>query len=108
MTAMLGLASLTACAGKDCKDLCLEGNSCEETTDDNIECEEFCAGLDAMTESNCGKEYDELLECERGADLCAENVCEDELNALGICALLYCGQDFDEPGCDDIRDGLSG
>lgn len=107
VAAMLGFASLTACGGDDCMDLCEEGNACEETTDDDIECEEFCGGLATMTENNCGKEYDDLLECERNANVCEEGVCEDEFNALGLCAVLYCGQDFDEPGCDDIRDGLS-
>lgn len=105
----LGLSSLAACSDDegDCKDLCARGNACTEDPNDGIECDEFCGGLSTITETNCGKEYNDLLKCEKDAeDLCSQP-CSDDLNALGACVLLYCGSEFAEPGCDDVRDGLS-
>lgn len=97
--------TMMACSDDTCDDFCKRGNECGEG---QVECDEFCGGIETVTDKNCGNEYDKLKDCyDEADDICAEGICEDEFRAFGACVLLYCGSDFDEPGCDDIRDGLS-
>jgi hypothetical protein len=109
IVAVVCLGMVGACDDSgDCDHFCKEGNACEATTDDDVECEEFCDGVATIKKTDCGAEYDDLLKCYQDADdLCVEGTCKDELNAFGFCALVYCGNAFDKPGCDEIRDGLS-
>lgn len=81
---LMALAAL-GCS-KDCLELCEERKECADAKDTSRDCGTYCHDRERLvTDSGCQSPYEDALDCESGADVCAEQTCSIENAALDAC-----------------------
>ena len=90
-------AAVVGCGGADCESLCEDAKSCEGASQ-SVDCQASCDKTEKLNDAaGCTSQYDDMLSCADGADVCDANACKSEAEAYGKCITDYCMKDPTNP-----------
>ena len=99
--ASFSLFLLALGCGSDCQSLCEDEKACPNSDRTSVGCEAFCDALETRAEeTGCQDELDALVDCQSDRDdICSDVGCDAEAKAYDSCAVRFCEENPDDPGC---------
>jgi hypothetical protein len=96
-------------ATTQCADVCAAGNKCPDSTI-ALDCSTLCSSIiNNANEIGCSSQFDDLLSCEDGANVCADtSPCPAQETAFNTCVDAFCAAHPTESACGASSGSSSG